>query len=267
MLTESPLVSIIIPYFNSGNTIQETIDSIFNQSYENFDVWIINDGSTDLFSIEKLRDFEGIKKINILTQQNLGPSSARNNAIVKSQAEFFVFLDADDLIEAQTLDFALKNIASNDILFGDCKYFGSRNDVKKQILPTKEQILVGNPIAICAIVRAEILKEILFDPRLDKLGLEDWELWINLFSKDYKFIYFEEILFKIRVSANSRTFKVANEKHSIIKKYIFNKHSDFLYSQYLKVFLEKKELSTLIDFKIGKLVLCPYRMVKQIFKK
>jgi glycosyltransferase involved in cell wall biosynthesis len=263
----NPLVSFIIPYFNAGLTIQETVDSIFNQSYSNFDIWIIDDGSNDLLSIEKLKDFDGIDKIKLLHQENQGPSSARNNAITKSQADFFVFLDSDDLIEAETLIFALENIKINDVLFGDCLYFGGRNDVKKQLLPTKEQILVGNPIAICALIRSETVKQILFDTHLDKLGLEDWELWINLFSKDCKFIYFEEVLFKIRVSENSRTFIVANEKHSIIKKYIFNKHSEFLYSQYLNVFQEKKKLATLIDFKIGKLVLYPYRMVKQIFKK
>lgn len=261
------LVSFIIPYFNAGSTIQETVDSIFNQSYSNFDVWIINDGSTDFLSNEKLKEFEDNDKIKLLHQENRGPGSARNNAISKSKADFFVFLDSDDLIEGETLNFALKNIKMNDVLFGDCLYFGDRNDLKKQLLPTKEEILVGNTIAICALVKSEVVKQIPFDTHLDKLGLEDWELWINLFSKDFKFIYFEEILFKIRVSENSRTFKVANEQNSIIKKYIFNKHSEFLYNQYLNIFQEKKELSTLIDFKIGKMMLYPYRMVKQIFKK
>ena len=54
---KTPLVSFIIPYFNAGSTIQETIDSIFNQSYTNYDIWLINDGSTDPFSIEKLKEF------------------------------------------------------------------------------------------------------------------------------------------------------------------------------------------------------------------
>ena len=57
----SPLVSFIIPYFNAGTTIQETIDSIFNQSYPNFDIWLINDGSTDQYSIDKLKDFERVR--------------------------------------------------------------------------------------------------------------------------------------------------------------------------------------------------------------
>ena len=94
----SKFVSFIIPYYNSGLTIQETIDSIFNQSYPNFDIWIINDGSTDQFSIDKLQDFNGNDKIHLLHQENAGPSVARNKSIQLISAEYIVPLDADDLI-------------------------------------------------------------------------------------------------------------------------------------------------------------------------
>lgn len=96
--SKQPLVSFIIPYYNSGETIQETIDSIFNQSYPHFDIWLINDGSTDQLSIDKLKEFEGNDKIHLLHQENAGPSVARNKAIQLSSAEFIVPLDADDLV-------------------------------------------------------------------------------------------------------------------------------------------------------------------------
>ena len=87
---------------------------------------------------------------------------------------------------------------------------------------TKAQILINNPIAVCSVTRASTIKLILFDSALDKIGLEDWELWIHLFSLDYKFIYCDKLLFKIRVLENSRTFQVANKNIPIAKKYIFN---------------------------------------------
>ncbi len=261
------LVSFIVPYFNAGETIQETIDSIFNQSYPHFDVWIINDGSTDQFSIEKLKNFEGNEKIHILHQENTGPSTARNTGISISEAAFFVFLDSDDLIEKETLIFSLENIGDNDVLFGDCLYFGAKNSIKKQVLPSKAQILINNPIAVCSLTRASTIKQILFDPSLDKIGLEDWELWIHLFSLDYKFIYFNKLLFKIRVLDNSRTFQVANKKIKIALSYIFKKHSDFLYEQYISTHIEKKEIVNNIDYKIGKSILYPYRKIKKIIRK
>ena len=261
------LVSFIIPYFNAGSTIQETIDSIFNQSYPNFDIWLVNDGSTDQHSIDKLKEFEGNEKIHLLDQENAGPSTARNKGILKSNAVFFVFLDADDLIEKETLNFALENIGEYDVLFGDCTYFGQRNSIKKQVLPSSQEILINNPIAVCTLTKATTIKQILFDSTLDKIGLEDWELWIHLFSLNYKFIYFDQLLFKIRVLENSRTFQVANKNIPIAKKYIFKKHSEFVYTEYLSIYQEKKEIVSNIDYKIGKWILQPYRLIKQKIKK
>ena len=262
-----PLVSFIIPYYNAGTTIQETIDSIFKQSYSNFDIWLINDGSTDPFSIKKLKDFEGNEKIHILHQENAGPSTARNNAILASNSKYYVPLDSDDLIEKETLSFAIENIQEYDVAVGDCMYFGARNDLKKQKIPTSEEILMNNPIAVCTIIKASVFKDILFDPQLDKLGLEDWEFWIHLFSKNYNFIYFEKVFFKIRVSENSRTFQVANNNLMATKKYVFKKHSEFLYSQYSQLFREKKDFTRLIDYKIGNWLLLPYRIIKRNLKK
>jgi glycosyltransferase involved in cell wall biosynthesis len=198
----------------------------------------------------------------LLDQENAGPSTARNRGILNSNADFFVFLDADDLIEKETLNFALENIGEYDVLFGDCLYFGDKNSIKKQVLPSKTQILINNPIAVCSITRASTIKLILFDSSLDKIGLEDWELWIHLFSLDFKFVYFEKCLFKIRVTEDSRTFKVANNNIEFAKNYIFNKHSKFLYEQYKLTFFKIKGIENNIDYKIGKLLLYPYRKIK-----
>ncbi len=263
----NPLVSFIIPYFNAGSTIQETIDSIFNQSYPNFDIWLINDGSTDPLSIEKLKTFEGNEKIHVLHQENAGPSSARNAAIVKSTTDFYVLIDSDDLIEEDAISFALQRIEGYDVLFGDCLYFGVRNDIKKQRIPTLDEILIANPIAVCTIIRASVFDDVLFDPELNKLGLEDWEFWIHLFSKNYKFAYFEKIMFRIRVNDNSRTFQVANKNLEKTKKYIVQKHAEILYVEYNRIFKENKDLKNVIDFKIGRFMLSPYRYLKQKIRK
>lgn len=262
-----PLVSFIIPYYNAGATIQETVDSIFNQTYPNFDIWLINDGSTDTLSLEKLKEFEGNEKIHVLHQENAGPSTARNKGILNSNADFFVFLDADDLIEKETLNYALENIGDHDVLFGDCTYFGQKNSIKKQLLPSSQEILISNPIAVCAISKATTIKQTLFDTTLDKIGLEDWELWIHLYSLNYKFIYCDQLLFKIRVLENSRTFQVANKNIAIAKNHIFKKHSEFVYKEYLCAYKEKKEIISNIDYKIGKWILQPYRLIKQKIKK
>ena len=119
-MTELPLVSFIIPYYNAGVTIQETIDSIFNQSYPQFDIWLINDGSTDPFSIEKLKDFEGNDKIHIIHQENAGPCVARNVAIEKTNADYILPMDADNTIIETSLYQFIEFARDHDIFPNFC---------------------------------------------------------------------------------------------------------------------------------------------------
>jgi glycosyltransferase involved in cell wall biosynthesis len=262
-MTELPLVSFIIPYYNAGDTIQETIDSIYNQSYQNFDIYIVNDGSTDVHSFEKLIDFEGNDKITVLHQENSGPCTARNKVIPLVKSEFLVFLDADDRIEDGALNIMLNQIDSNtDVLFGNCQYLGDKQGIKKQQIPTKKDILYTNYIAVCCLCRTKTIQKFLFDEHLNRIGLEDWELWIHLFSKNAIFQYLDATLFGIRVSPNSRTFEVANYKIPEAKKYIAQKHSDFLYEQFLELYIENRSWKQHIDYKIGKFALAPYRYMK-----
>lgn len=264
-----PKVSFIIPYFNAGSTIQETIDSILNQSYPNYDIWIVNDGSTDQESIEKLKVFEQHERITIIHQENRGPGSARNLAAQKSQAAYFVFLDADDLIYVDALDFLITEIHQmDDVLYGNCQYFGERNGTKKQVQSSLIDILVGNPIALCCLIKASSFKKIQFDEKLDKIGLEDWELFISMFVACMSLRYLDsKPLFKIRVSNFSRTYSVANHRKQEVINYISLKHSKIIYDNYLRLHRELKYHKTSIEHRIGFNLLKPYRLIKKyIFK-
>jgi len=93
---KSALVSIIIPCYNAENYIKKTIDSVLCQTYQNFEVIIVNDGSTDYSSkiIKTVKD----GRIHLVEQKNKGVSRSRNNGIYLAKGEFIVFLDADDLL-------------------------------------------------------------------------------------------------------------------------------------------------------------------------
>jgi len=95
MSSQGPLVSVIIPAYNAAVFIGETLTSVFNQSYSNYEVIVVNDGSTDTAELEKvLAPFRG--RLVYLEQENKGPSAARNSAIGKARGEFVAFLDSDD---------------------------------------------------------------------------------------------------------------------------------------------------------------------------
>ena len=263
----NPLVSFIIPYYNSGSTIQETIDSIFNQSYSNFDIWLINDGSTDLLSIDKLKEFEGNEKIHLLNQENAGPSVARNLAINLSNAPYIVPLDADDKIAVNTINDCL-NLMNNEtdfgVTYGNLQFFGNENDIKTQDLFSIEQQLLWNQIAVCCVIRKDVFEEVgLYDEHLSKLGLEDWEFWIRVGLSNWKFKKIEAVHFYVRVVSTSRTFEVANKNLNLIKDYVYKKHSNSLLNEYEKKYYAYKMLKETPDLKIGNFLMAPYRFIKK----
>lgn len=265
-----PLVSFIIPYYNAGATIQETVDSIFNQTYPNFDIWLINDGSTDAYSLEQLKQFEGNEKIHILHQENAGPSVARNTAIKRCAAEYIVPLDADDLIEATAISVCINGATSDKeigVVYGNLQYFGESNELKIQQVFAIERQLLWNQLAVCCLIRKEVFKSVgFYDEELSKIGLEDWEFWLRVGQSSWKFSKIEQVHFRIRVLGSSRTFEVANKHLTEIKKYVYEKHSDLLAKQFEVLYYEKKMLIETPDYRIGKFILKPYRVLKSLLK-
>lgn len=261
-----PLVSFIIPYYNAGATIQETIDSIFNQSYPHFDIWIINDGSTDPDSIEKLKDYEGNVQIHILHQENAGPSVARNIAIMQSKAEFILPLDADDLIENSSLSESLKIMKNKEVgvVYGNIQFFGDDHTVKEQVNFSLDRQLLMNQVAVTAMIRKSVFTKVgYYDEFLSKPGLEDWEFWIRVGQSDFRFQKLDMIFFKVKINQSSRTYQVANNNIGMIKDFVYKKHINLVMEKYQELFYHKKQILETPDYRIGHLILAPYRFIKK----
>lgn len=106
-----PIISVIVPLYNKQKCINQTIDSVLSQSFSDFELLIIDDGSTDdsLLVVERIKD----ARIRIIRQKNGGVSCARNKGISEAKCEWLFFLDADDLIYPNTLELFYNNINSN----------------------------------------------------------------------------------------------------------------------------------------------------------
>ena len=95
---DEPLVSILMPIYNYGNRINQTLNSVFNQDYTNYEIILVDDGSTDEFVKLKLKQLESNEKIKVVYKENGGPSSARNEAFKHCNGDYILPLDSDDMI-------------------------------------------------------------------------------------------------------------------------------------------------------------------------
>jgi len=124
-------ISVVIPVFNKGFILNETLNSVLQQTFTNYEIIIVNDGSTDN-SLELLSKFKD-PRIQIYSQENKGAAAARNLGIEKSNGEFIAFLDADDYWFPNHLEELIKLSEQ----FPNCGSYCSRYQIKN----TKKSVL------------------------------------------------------------------------------------------------------------------------------
>lgn len=184
-----PRVSVVIPAYNAEDYIAATIESVLAQTYQNHEIIVVDDGSTDR-TLQVLRNIE--LRIKVLAKTNGGPASARNLAINNSVGEFIAFLDSDDL---WTPDKLAEQIAFLDLhpevglLFGEALMFNEINGEKviQQKIgytgdPTFRQLLFGDfiPNSTVIIRRACVERIGLLNESRDLIAVEDYEYWMRI---------------------------------------------------------------------------------------
>lgn len=237
-MSEMPLVSVIIPCYNSESWIEETLLSVYNQSYQNIEVIIIDDGSTD-------RTKEIIvsqKKENIyFSQKNKGPSAARNLGIKMARGKYIAFLDSDDIWEKEKLSIQVGYLETNedvDLVFSNVSLineegrflYNNYNKVPKQkheiiIKLFKGQITMNTPTIVA---RTEsVLNVGGFDEELPLR--EDHFFLMNIVDR-YNVYHFKEQLVKRRISQDSLSSSLdATKIFELNEPFIQKSHSKFDY--------------------------------------
>ena len=102
------MISVVIPLYNKEASIAQSLKSVLSQEYDDFEVVIVDDGSTDesVGVVEAIND----PRIRLIKQENGGPSKARNTGVKNAKGEWILFLDADDELEPDALEYFAKNI-------------------------------------------------------------------------------------------------------------------------------------------------------------
>jgi len=150
--------TVIIPCYNDGAFIQETIDSVNAQSIQTLEIIIVDDASTDRETLETLKNLKQDNLTVFFSEMNEGPSVARNKGIIKALGKYILPLDADDKIDPTYIEKAQKVLDENSkigIVYCEAKLFGEKNE-KWELPPFSfPEILVSNMIFATALFRKE----------------------------------------------------------------------------------------------------------------
>ena len=222
------LVSIIMPAYNAEKTIRESIQSVLEQAYQEWELLVVNDGSVD--ETENIVKSYSDTRIKLINQKNGGVSNARNNALKQAKGEYLSFLDSDDLWIKTKLDLQVKYLEKNNLKFVYSKSYSFTNnsdDIKEAFkfvslgFEDKEEILIYDFIPILTVLfHRTILEDVgFFDESLQ--GTEDWDMWIRILQK-YEAGFVKEYLTKYRIidTGLSKNFS----KHFIQEEKVFQKY-------------------------------------------
>lgn len=141
------LISVVIPVYNVETTLRKCVDSVLAQTYDNTEVILVNDGSTDR-SEDICRSYEQIDpRVKVISKENGGLSSARNAGIDKSCGEYIFFIDSDDWIDSDTLEVLLNAaLQKGTDVTGCCVYFNFPNGVENS--RTSDEIYIQDTRAL-----------------------------------------------------------------------------------------------------------------------
>lgn len=236
-----PKVSVIVPCYNCGPYIGETIDSVLSQTYQDFEIIIINDGSSEAETVSILRAFDK-PKTKVIHTDNQGPAAARNTGIKASSGIYILPLDGDDKIGSTYMEKAvsiLDHRANIGIVYCEAEFFGGI--VGKWPLPEYQfpRILLGNMIFCSGFYRRSDWERTEgYDPNPLLQGWEDYDFWLYLIELGVEVYRLPEVLFFYRRRTDSISASFTREHSVNAFCRLFNNHFK-LYTENAKVIFEE----------------------------
>lgn len=240
------LVSIIIPAYNVEKYIEESINSVIQQSYSNIEIIIINDGSIDrtIEICEKIGRIDN--RIKIINKKNEGVAKARNDGIKNCNGKYIAFVDSDDIISRDYIKSLMYYMKKYNADIVSCNFKKFYKKIKKKKIKKQPQITQFNNVEALElllykktldsslwnkIIKKDLFNNIAFDNNLKMF--EDLDIMYRLFDLSNKIIYVDEKLYYYRVRPNSLINKeFGKENYSVIdvvnsmKQNIINTHPD-----------------------------------------
>ncbi len=223
-----PMVSVIIPCYDHERYLKEAIDSVFAQTYQDFEIIVVNDGSPG--DPNKIVGEYWDPRIKIITQENKGLSSARNLGIEKSRGRFILPLDADDKLHLEFLEKAIEVQKSHNgrvAVYSDFIAFWDTGEESLEELADYDfQVLLTKAMMPCTILYPKRAWVRIGGYKLAMVhGYEDWEFSVSLGEEGIHGVRIPEYLFYYRQNKKSMRNKMSTEDKKEAKRIIQEKHS------------------------------------------
>ena len=235
-------VSIIIPCYNDGHYLQDSIGSILRQTYTDYEILVVNDGSTDTNTLNILATLQH-EKIKVLHKENGHLASARNFGIKHASGEIIVTLDADDTYEKTFIEKGVKILEQESavgVVTCYLKSFGERKYRWKPLGGDIKNFLYRLECCASAMYRKQCWADVQgYDENMKK-GYEDWEFWIRVTAAGWKVQVIKEFLLNYRTTATSMSQVQSEPNRRMILDYIMEKHKDLYWQHIKEAVLERK---------------------------
>lgn len=234
-----PKISVIIPCYNQAHFLDEAVESVLAQTFQDFEIIIVDDGSDDESSVNILNNYEK-PKTKIIRTSNNGPSIARNMGIESAMGEYILPIDADDKIHAEYLEKAAHILDKNPkigIVYCEAELFGDKSG--KWNLPEHKfpHILLANCIFCTAMFRKSDWLDVGGYKAEMEHSSEDWEFWLSLIEKGLEVYRIPEILFYYRIKTSSRTTQSLKDHELEMRMKLLEFHKE-LYEDNLEFIID-----------------------------
>ena len=248
---DNVILSIVIPCFNHGKFLLEAIASVEACPENFYEIIIINDGSTDPLTLQVINSLKQ-KGYFVIEQENKGIAEARNIGIKSAQGKYILPLDSDNKIRKEMIIKGVEVLEKKPevgVVYGDIKFFSDSGKVYTFGIPKgygfaeyiNEQewiwrlpdfhlylMVVRCYLDACAVFRKSAWQECGgYDPKIPVNGFEDWELWLNIAQRGWKFYHVPEVLHDYRFIYDPaiKEWHVPENKQ-LAHKYIKEKHRE-----------------------------------------
>ena len=219
---KNPLVSVIMPCYNDGGTLEEAVDSLRAQTWQEIEWILIDDGSDDGMT-PALEQALSFPRKTLLHTDHIGPAAARNRGIAAAKGEYILPLDADDTIEPTYIEKAVEQMAAHPacgIVYCHADLFGAASGPWELPEYNLRSELLDNCIFVTALFRKQDWEKAGGFCEDFRAGMEDYDFWLSLLEMGREVIQLPEVLFHYRIKEKSRTTRFQHSYADVQETYV-----------------------------------------------